>query len=133
MAASNVELVRGMYDAFSRADIGAVLGGMAPGIVWREADNHPYSDRNPYVGPEAVLHGVFSRLGTEWDGFAVSVDEILGAGDKVVATGRYTGTNKRTGKPVNAQVVHVWTIENGKAARFQQYTDTLQFARAIES
>ena len=26
----------------------------------------------------------------------------------------------------------LWTVENGKAASFQQYTDTLQFARAME-
>jgi hypothetical protein len=133
MAESNIETVRGIYNAFARGDIGAVLGAMDPGIVWREADNHPYADGNPYTGPNAVLQGVFVRLGTEWDGFAVKVDEILGAGDRVVAIGRYTGTNKRTGKPINAQVVHVWTVENGKATSFQQYTDTHQFTHAVTS
>lgn len=133
MAASNVEVIRGIYDAFGRADIGAVLGAMAPGIVWREAENHPYAEGNPYVGPNAILQGIFARLGTEWDGFAVSVDEFVGSDDKVVALGRYTGTNKRTGKRINAQVVHVWTLENGKATTFQQYTDTHQFTRAVES
>lgn len=131
MAASSVEVIRGIYDAFARADVGAVLGAMTPEIVWREADNHPYADGNPYVGPDAILKGIFARLGTEWDGFAVTVDEILGGGDKVVAIGRYTGRNKRTGKRLDAQVVHVWTVENGKAASFQQYTDTLQFSRAM--
>ena len=131
--ASNVEIVRAIYDSFARADIGAVIGAMAPGIVWNEAENHPYADGNPYVGAEAVLKGIFARLGAEWDGFAVTADELLGAGDRVVAFGRYTGTNRRTGKPVNAQVVHVWTVENGKAARFQQYTDTHQFMRAMGS
>ena len=133
MAASNVEVIRGIYDAFARADIGAVLGAMAPEIVWREAENHPYADGNPYVGPNAILQGIFARLGTEWDGFAVSVDEVVGAGEKVVALGRYTGMNKRTGKRINAQVVHVWTVEDGKAASFQQYTDTHQITRAMES
>ncbi|HLY06597.1 MAG TPA: nuclear transport factor 2 family protein [Rhizomicrobium sp.] len=133
MTASDVEVIRGIYDAFARADIGAVLGAMAPDIVWREADNHPYADGNPYVGPDAVLQGVFARLGTEWDGFAVSVDEFVGAHDKVVAIGRYTGTNRRTGKRLNAQVVHVWTVDNGKAAGFQQYTDTHQFVRTMEA
>lgn len=133
MADSNVELIRGIYDAFARADIGAVLGAMAPEIVWREAENHPYADGNPYVGPNAILQGIFARLGGEWDGFAVSMDDFVGACDKVVATGRYTGTNKRTGKRINAEVAHVWTLENGKAASFQQYTDTLQFTRAMEA
>jgi ketosteroid isomerase-like protein len=132
MTKANVEVIEGIYGAFSRGDIGAVLAVMAPKIVWNEAENFPYADRNPYVGPEAIVQGVFARIGAEWDGFAVVIDEILDAGDKVVACGRYKGTVKRTGKPVNAQIVHVWTLENGKAARFQQYADTLQVARAIE-
>ena len=132
MSKADAEVIRGIYDAFARGDIGAVLAAMSPGIVWREADNHPYADRNPYVGPDAILQGVFARLGTEWDGFAAVMDEILDGGDKVVALGRYRGANKKSGKSINAQVVHVWTVENGKAASFQQYTDTLQIARAME-
>jgi ketosteroid isomerase-like protein len=132
MTKANVQVIEGIYDAFSRGDIGAVMAAMAPNIVWNEAENFPYADRNPYVGPEAIVQGVFARIGAEWDGFAVNIDEILDAGDKVVACGRYKGTVKRSGKPVNAQIVHIWTVENGKAASFQQYADTLQVARAME-
>jgi len=132
MSKADAEVIRGIYNAFARGDIGAVLGAMSPGIVWREADNHPYADRNPYVGPDAIVQGIFARLGTEWDGFAAVMDEVLDGGDKVVALGRYRGTYKKSGKAIDAQVVHVWTVENGKAASFQQYTDTLQFARAME-
>jgi ketosteroid isomerase-like protein len=132
MTSKNVELVRGLYSAFSCGDVGAVLGALAPGVVWNEAEGNRYADGNPYVGPQAVAAGVFARLGGEWDGFAVKMDEILDAGDTVVACGRYTGSYKATGKPINAQVVHVWTIADGKIAAFQQYTDTLQMARAIE-
>jgi hypothetical protein len=71
-------------------------------------------------------------LGAEWDGFAVAVDEILDAGDTVIARGRYIGTFKTTGKPISAQLVHVWTVVDGKLATFQQYVDTLQVARAME-
>jgi ketosteroid isomerase-like protein len=132
MIKANVEVIQHIYDAFSRGDIGAVMAAMAPQIIWNEAENFPYADGNPYVGPDAILHGVFARIGAEWDGFAVVIDEILDAGDKVVALGRYRGTVKKTGKPVNAQIVHVWAVENGKAASFQQYADTLQVARAME-
>jgi len=51
--------------------------------------------------------------------------------DKVFATGRYNAKHKRTGKSINAQVVHVWTLKNGKAIQFQQYTDTKQAAAAV--
>jgi ketosteroid isomerase-like protein len=131
MSAENVALVQGMYDGFTVGDVGAVLGAMAPDIVWNEAENFPYADRNPYVGPQAIAEGVFARCIGEWDGFAVKIDEIVDAGDTVVAFGRYVGTCKATGKAMNAQLAHVWRIAGGKATRFQQYVDTLQATEAM--
>ena len=120
--------MRSLYGAFARGDVPAVLGGLAAGIEWREAENFIYADGNPYIGPDAVLQGIFMRVGMEWDGFAATPERMLDAGDTVVTLGRYTGSYKATGKSINAQFVHVWSLENGKVVRFQQYTDTLQFA-----
>ena len=129
MSKENVALVRGIYDSFATGDVPAVLGAMSPDMVWNEADNFPLADRNPYVGHDAIVQGVFVRLAEQWDGFAAEVDELLDAGDTVVSLGHYVGTCRATGKPIRAQLVHVWRLEDGKATSFQQYTDTLQAAR----
>jgi ketosteroid isomerase-like protein len=129
MSAANVELIRALYGAFAAGDIPGVLNRMSPDMEWNEAENFPYADGNPYVGHDAIVGGIFARLGGEWDGFAAVPDEYLDAGDTVVVLGRYRGTCKATGRPLDAQMVHVWRVEDGKAARFQQYTDTLQAAR----
>lgn len=126
MSQANVDLIRGLYEAFARGDGPAILGAMDPAIVWNEAENFPYADRNPYVGPMAVAEGVFGRIGAEWDRFQAVPGEILDAGDTVVALGRYTGTFKATGKQLNAQFAHVWRVRDGKIAAFQQYADTAQ-------
>lgn len=131
MSQNNLDVIRGVYQAFAAGDIPAVLGAMDPGMEWNEAENFPYADGNPYRGPNAVLEGVFMRLGGEWDGFAATPETILDAGDVVVALGRYTGTNKATGIALNAQFAHVWWLSGGKAVRFQQYTDTAQAVRAV--
>jgi ketosteroid isomerase-like protein len=130
MSQQNVDLVRAIYDAFGTGDIPGILSRMAPDIEWNEAEGHPYADGNPYRGPDAILGGVFARLGGEWDGFAAVPEEFLDAGDTVIVLGRYRGTAKATGRTLDAQLAHVWRISDGKAARFQQYTDTLQAARA---
>ena len=129
MASDNVAVMQGIYDAFAAGDVPGVLGRMAPDIIWNEADNFPYADGNPYVGPAAVAAGVFQRCATEWDGFAVEIDEILDAGDTVIGLGHYTGTYRATGRAMRTQLVHVCRIANGKLVRFQQYADTLQMAR----
>lgn len=129
MPESNVALVRGLYDAFARGDVADVLGRMDPAIVWIEANNFPYADGNPYVGPMAVAEGVFARCASEWDGFGVVVDEVIEAGDTVVAFGHYVGTFLATGQAQQTQLVHVWRIADGRIVRFQQYADTLHVAR----
>ena len=131
MSQANVDLVRGIYSAFAAGDVPAVLGAMSDDMVWNEAENFPYADGNPYRGHDAILSGVFGRLGAEWDGFAALPEEYLDAGDTVVVLGRYRGTCKGTGRFLDAQLAHVWRIRDGKAVAFQQYTDTLQAARVM--
>jgi ketosteroid isomerase-like protein len=126
---SNGQRIRSLYDAFGRGDIPTVLASFDPNIVWVEADNINYADRSPYRGPQAVADGIFARIGQDWQDFRVNVEQIIDGGDTVATLGRYTATNKSTGKPLNAQFVHVWWLREGKIVRFQQYTDTAQFAR----
>jgi uncharacterized protein len=129
-APGNAARVRALYDAFARGDVATFMGTLDPEIVWLEAENILYADRNPYRGPQAIGEGVFARLGADWDNFRVRTDKIIDGGDTVVALGRYSATWKATGKQLDAQFAHVWTWRNGKVVRFEQYTDTAQFARA---
>lgn len=131
MSAENVAIVRALYEAFGKGDIPGVLGKFDQKIEWREAENFIYADRNPYIGANAILEGVFLRFVSEWTDFTVSPDSIIDAGEQVVTLGTYSGTHKKTGKSVRAQMVHVWNMSDGKAVRFQQYTDTKQFADAV--
>lgn len=128
MAQENVQLIRGLYEAFGKGDVSTVLGSMDEGIEWREAENFIYADRNPYVGRQAVLEGVLTRFGAEWNAFTVTPEEWLDAGNQVVVLGTYTGTHKATGRAVRAQFAHVWAVKGSRILRFQQFTDTKQFA-----
>ena len=44
----NGDIVKGLYDAFAKGDVPAVLGAFDSGIQWREADGFLYADGNPY-------------------------------------------------------------------------------------
>ena len=127
---SNATSVQSFYSSMGRGDIPSALGHLAPDIAWSEAENFLYADKSPYHGIDAVLGGLFARLGSEWDGFSAVPETIIDGGDTVVALGRYGGVYKATGAKVNAQFVHVFWFKDGKVARFQQYTDTAQFKDA---
>ena len=129
MPRPNEALVRAIYDAFAAGDIPGLLGRMSPDMVWNEAENYPYADGNPYRGHDAIVAGVFARIGAEWDGFAAVPETFLDAGDTIVVLGRYSGTFRATGRSQDSQMVHVWRVAEGQAVSFQQYVDTLQVAR----
>ena len=127
---SNVNSVRGVYDAFARGDVPAVLRFLSSDILWTEAEGFPYG--GTYTGPDAVLSGVFMRLGSEWDGFSAVPEEFVDGGDTVVALGHYGGTYRATGKSIRVNFAHVWKISEGRAVRFTQYVDTLVVQRALQ-
>lgn len=129
---NNVAIIQNIYDAFAKGDVPSVLAGLDEKVVWNEAENFPYADGNPYIGPDAVLNGVFARIGAEWDYWNLTDMSLNEMGtDQVFATGRYNAKNKKTGKEINAQFVHVWTVKDGKATSFQQFSDTKQVASAV--
>ena len=72
MSQENVKVVQSLYAAFAKGDIGTVIAALDAQVEWWEAENFIYDDGNPYIGPDAVLNGVFARIGAEWENFAVS-------------------------------------------------------------
>ncbi len=128
---NNLDLIRGVYQAFSMGDISAVLGAMSADIRWIEAEGGPYG--GIFSGPDEVLANVFMKLGTEWDGFAAVPEKFLADGATVVVLGEYSGTFKATGKSFRAPYAHAWTLRDGKVVIFQQYTDTALQLQATQS
>lgn len=126
----NSKTIEAFYGAMGKGDIPFIIGALDPKIVWNEAEHFVYADRSPYIGVDALLSGLFARLGGEWDGFSAVPHEIVDGGETVVAFGRYGGVYKATGSKVDAQFVHVFKFQDGKIAVFQQYTDTAQFKEA---
>ncbi|MCI0391826.1 MAG: nuclear transport factor 2 family protein [Acidobacteria bacterium] len=72
------------------------------------------------------------QIDAGFERLTVKVDEIFGAGDKVVVLGFYDGVRKANGKRFQAQMAHIWTLANGKAVKFQQYVDTYQLAESFK-
>lgn len=128
----NISVIDGMYKAFAVGDIPSVLGFMDDKFVWNEAESNSYADGNPYIGPDAVLTGVFTRIADDHEYFNLT-DIILHemSNDQVLATLRYKGKLKKNGAIYDAQAAHLWTLKEGKVIAFQQYVDTKKLADSI--
>ena len=132
MSQENISVINRIYEAFGQRDFAAVLDLFGPTIEWIAALNSPLADRSPYRGLDEVREGPLMRIAANFESLMVRVDEIFGAGDKVVALGFYDGVYKANGKRFQAQVAHIWTLADGKAVKFQQYVDTYQLAESFK-
>ncbi|MBJ2175569.1 nuclear transport factor 2 family protein [Aureibaculum sp. A20] len=129
----NMQVIDKLYKGFATGAMHTVLGCMDAQIEWNEAESNSLADGNPYFGPEAILNGVFARLGADHEYFKLSDIELHEmSNNKVLATLRYDVKNKETGKSYNAQVAHFWSLKDNKIVKFQQYADTKKLADAEE-
>jgi ketosteroid isomerase-like protein len=125
---ANVELVRGVYEAFGRGDVDAVFAAMEPDIEWNESEGMPYG--GVYRGRDAIVESVFGPILADVEEFTADPDEILRLDDaRVMARGRHGGRGARG--PVDARFVHIWTVTNGKVSRYEQLADTRRFCDAV--
>ena len=123
-------MIAAYYDSFSRGDISFMLNLMHTDIEFRSSENFIYADRNPYRGRDGVQRLV-NRIAEDWETFTIVPEEITGAGDMVIARGRYIGKFKGTGFPLNAEFVHVFKFREGLIVLQHNYTDTAQFRDAV--
>jgi ketosteroid isomerase-like protein len=125
---ANVELVRGVYDAFARGDVDAVFAAMRPDIEWDESEGMPYG--GVYHGREEIVTNVFGPILADVEGFTADPDEILALDHaRVIARGRHGGAGAVG--PVDARFVHVWTVTDGEVSRYEQLADTRRFCDAV--
>ncbi len=65
------------------------------------------------------------------DDFTAVPSTFIDGGDHVVVLGRYGGTMKNGGAPLDSPFCHVYRFHGDKAVMFQQYTDTAQWKRLM--
>ena len=130
IVADHSTAIRNIYAAFASGDMPSVLGAMSASFNWTEPEGNPYA--GTYVGPDAVLQGVFMKLGTEWDAFAVVPKEFISEAGTVVTLGEMSGTYKATGKSFKSPFVHVWKFSADRLQSFTAHMDTLVYQRALQ-
>lgn len=129
MSRTPSQVIQEHYAASARNDLDGMVADFAPDLSWTEMAGFPYA--GTYRGPDGVRSGVFERLGADWTDFRAEPDQLVVDGDQVVAFGRYSGVFGATGQPVSARFTHHWTLREEQIVGFEQFTDTVLFARAM--
>ena len=116
----NAAVVEAAYEAFGRGDIGAVLGLLADDVEWSVPLTVPHG--GTFKGVDGV-QSLFEGLGGQWDGLSLDVEAVADVGpDKAVGIVRASGTRKGGGAASYGTAM-VFTIRDGKIARFRELVD----------
>jgi uncharacterized protein len=126
------EIVRGFYDALGRGDVNGLLARLHEKLEWTEAERFPYYSGTWHSAKE-VMDKLLVPLSRDWDGFSAKPHEFIAEGERVVSLGVYSGTSKATGKSMTSPFAHVWTVRDGKLAKFNMYTDTAKVLEALKN
>lgn len=114
------DTVRGMYDAFARADVPAILNTLGERIDWRAPENLPHGGQ--FTGREQVGR-FFQGIGEHWESLAVEVEDVLSNDDRVVVLATARGRLRGTGEETGYTAAHAWTLSDGVAVRFRETVD----------
>ncbi|MGY3590409.1 ketosteroid isomerase-like protein [Bradyrhizobium sp. USDA 4341] len=125
----NYDAIKAHYAGSDRGDLAAMMAPITGETRWTEMAGFPYS--GTYVGADAIIAGVFKRIAEEWTGYTFTLERLIDGGTTIVGIGTYFGHFKPTGKAMSARVVHVWDVDEGRVARFEQFTDTRLVADAM--
>lgn len=124
-----------LYDAINAHDPHAILAVLHPNFVGIVSAGMPVGVGGRHDGAEAMLRDCWVTIFKTFD-IALEVDELLVAGaDRVVACGRYVGTERATSLAVDAAFVHVLRIDNDRLTELRQVTDTARwgFSPSVEA
>jgi ketosteroid isomerase-like protein len=132
MSRENVEVVRGIYEAVARRDSDAPFAAYAEDIVWDQSNSKraAVSGAPVYLGHEGVRR--FWRDALEVFGaIDLEVEELIDAGEHVVAAIREREVGRTSGAAVENGHVAVWTLADGKVTRMRIFDERREALEAV--
>lgn len=124
----NLDTVRGMYAAFGRGDLEAILAVLDPQVSWRTPGAPDLPTAGLREGVPAVRE-FFGLLLNSFDIADFTPHDFLAAGDKVVVLGTSREGPKGTGRLVDFRWVHVFTFRDGRIVAFEEPADVSELVR----
>ncbi len=127
MSRENVEAAARLYDLYERGDIDGMLAGMHPDLEFDVSDRLP--DQGVFHG-RGAYRSFLERGFDVWAEFRVEVEELVDAGDAVVALIRSIAVGHGSGVEVEERIAHVAWMRDGTPYRIKVFADR---ERALEA
>jgi ketosteroid isomerase-like protein len=129
MSGENIAALRAVYEEWAKGNFRAGVELFDPQILMVQGREFP--DGGSYLGPDGVRQ--FMRAFLEaWEKVTIAADELIEAGDTVVAAVVQSATGKGSGAvPGAIRYFQVWTFRGGRVIRLdviRERADALEAA-----
>ena len=128
MSQENVEVVRRGFIALNDGDVEGVLVEMDPGIEWYPTSD--FVDIGPFRGHDGIRN-LMSLVFAAFDEYCLDPEELIDAGEAVIAPVHQTGRGKVSGIEADVQYILVFKLSEGKAVRVESYYNRREALKAV--
>ncbi|SCX33344.1 enoyl-CoA hydratase-related protein [Mycolicibacterium fluoranthenivorans] len=130
---TKVAIAERLYQALADGDVDTLDQLLAADFVGHAAQGLPLGMGGTHVGPDAMRTKLWWRIGEHFKARAVAEDFQTLEDGRLVVTGTYRGSARRSGGELEAAFVHVLSFDgDGHIASLNQLTDTAAWHAALE-
>jgi ketosteroid isomerase-like protein len=126
----NKQAVQEAYRMFQNGDIRSIVESCHDDAEWCSPDSDFMPMSGTFHGKQGVAE-FFARMGGAMQPTRFEPREFIAEGDKVVVIGQATWQVKSNGRSFDTPWVHLFTMRDGKIARFEAFADTAAGERAF--
>jgi ketosteroid isomerase-like protein len=128
MSQENLEIARRAYESMTVGNLSWLAEFVAPEIEVDLTRNV----FNPQVirGYEGIQQ-FWTTQNEVWEDFRFEVEELIDAGDEVVAVVKLVGKGRGSGVPVDQREIQVVKVRDGRAVHIAAYRDRAEALEAV--
>jgi ketosteroid isomerase-like protein len=127
----NILIIKDFYRALSNGDTFYARTALDPDIEWTEPSPEVLAFGGKHSGMEGVFKEVIEVIHDRIRQFDIKPRKFFAVGDMVAVLGHSTGRGRLSDHKLIAPTVHLWTLRNGKAVKFQAFHDLAAWETAL--
>ena len=127
MPADRIATAQSIYERWAEGDFGATFDLLDQDVVFVIPPEFP--DAGTYLGNDAIAEYTRGFL-EPWTRITIETEELLPAGDSVVASVLQRGVGDASGAETEFRYFQLWTFRGDKVIRLQNFRDRDDALRA---
>ena len=123
MSQANVDVVRRLFDFYARGDYAAAADCLDPDVVYEVGQELPARGRG-------AVRAMWERWDSTWEELSTVPEELIDAGDHVLATVHYRARGRGSGIGYEERLYDVYTFSAGSCVGKREFRER---AEALEA